>query len=83
MHIYIILTIKSNFTKMISQYRYDSGYFMFRSAPQGEVSAVMGGLFPNTVFIFRAFVATPRALSYLCIFSSFYLALNLILPGSE
>ena len=36
-----------------------------------------GGTVPNTAFIFRAFVATPRTLSYLCIFSLFYLALNL------
>ncbi len=36
-----------------------------------------GGIVPNTAFIFRVFVATPRTPSYLCIFSSFYLALNL------
>ena len=36
-----------------------------------------GGTLPNTAFIFRAFVATPRTLSYLCIFYSFYLALDL------
>ena len=35
------------------------------------------GIFPNTAFIFRVFVATPRTPSYLCIFSSFFLALNL------
>ena len=42
-----------------------------------------GGTVPNTAFIFRAFVANPRSLSYLCIFSSFYLALYFILPGGE
>ena len=36
-----------------------------------------GEIVPNTAFIFRVFVATPRSLSYLCIFSSFHLALNL------
>ena len=36
-----------------------------------------GGIVPNTAFILRVFVPTPRSLSYLCIFSSFYLALNL------
>ena len=36
-----------------------------------------GGIVHNTAYIFRVFVATPRTLSYLCIFSSFYLALNL------
>ena len=37
----------------------------------------IGGIVPNTAFIFRAFVAVPRTQGYLCIFSSFYLALNL------
>ena len=37
----------------------------------------IGSNVPNTAFIFRAFVAIPRTLSYLCIFSSFCLALNL------
>ena len=36
----------------------------------------IGGIVPNTAFIFRAFVAAPRTQSYLCIFSSFCLALN-------
>ena len=36
-----------------------------------------GGIVPNTAFISRVFASTPRTLSYLCIFSSFYLALNL------
>ena len=42
-----------------------------------------GGIVPNTACIFRAFAAAPRTQSYLCIFSSFYLALNLKLPGGE
>ena len=42
-----------------------------------------GRIVPNTAFIFRVFVATPRTLGYLCIFSSFYLALNLKLSGGE
>ena len=41
-----------------------------------------GGIVPDTAFIFRVFVATPWSLSYLYIFSSFYLALN-ILQGGE
>ena len=49
----------------------------FITPPQGEVSAVMGGIVPNAAFIFRVFVATPWTLSYLCISSSFYLALIL------
>ena len=35
------------------------------------------GIVPNTAFIFRVFVVTPRTLSYLGIFSSLYLALIL------
>ena len=35
------------------------------------------GIVPNTTLIFRVFVATPRTPSYLCIYYSFYLALNL------
>ena len=46
-----------------------------RPARGGKCS--VGGIVPNTAFTFRVFVATPRSLSYLCIFSSFYLALNL------
>ena len=37
----------------------------------------IGGIVPNTAFIFMAFVAAPRTQSDLCIFSSFSLALNL------
>ena len=43
----------------------------------------MGGIVPNTAFIFRVVVATPHTQSYLCIFSSFNLDLNLKLPGGE
>ena len=42
-----------------------------------------GGIVPNTAFILRVFVAILRTLSYLCIFYSFYHALNLKLPGGE
>ena len=47
------------------------------SAPAWGGKCSDGGIVPNTAFIFRVFVATPRTPSYICIFCSFYLALNL------
>ena len=55
----------------------------YPSSPARGGNCSNGGIVPNTAFIFRAFVATPWTLSYLSIFSSFCLALNLILPGGE
>ena len=51
--------------------------------PAGGGKCSDGGIVINAAFIFRVFLATPRTLSYLFIFYSFYLALNLKLPGGE
>ena len=51
-------------------------HFLYYHVPRGGKCSI-GGIVPNTAFIFRAFVVAPRTQSYLCIFSSFYLALNL------
>ena len=50
-------------------------YYFLNPAKGGKCSN--GGIVPNTAFIFKAFVATPWTQSYLCIFSLFYLTLNL------
>ena len=67
-------------SKLINHSFYD---ILNIQVPARGGKCINGGIVPNTAFIFRVFLATPQTLSYQCIFSSFYLALNLKLPGCE
>ena len=56
---------------------WDSLFYHKHSPPARGGKCSNGGIVPITASIFRVFVVTPRNLSYLYIFSSFHLALNL------